>query len=293
MILLPPILAAVLLAPPPPNPIPSFASPTPVAQEASPAEIVEDVIDEYDDAYAEFMKAYEEAETDEARQGAYEKMPRAKEYAERLWPVIDGAPESAPALTAIVWVMSNRVAGERQDELSAHLLKHHLQAAEIGEVCFLFSRETSVEAEHFLRTVREKSPAESARGLATYALAGVLGSRLGMEKSIAEADEEKREQLAQWYGEEAIAIAAELDVEAVKAEREKLLLEARDRYGDIVYGSRKRLLRTVAGSALFELHHLQVGMVAPDIEGPDLDGVDFKLSDYKGKVVFLDFWGDW
>ena len=25
----------------------------------------------------------------------------------------------------------------------------------------------------------------------------------------------------------------------------------------------------------------------------DLDGVEFKLSDYRGKVVFLDFWGDW
>ena len=36
-----------------------------------------------------------------------------------------------------------------------------------------------------------------------------------------------------------------------------------------------------------------VGNVAPDIEGSDLDGVAFKLSDYKGKVVFLDFWGDW
>ncbi len=36
-----------------------------------------------------------------------------------------------------------------------------------------------------------------------------------------------------------------------------------------------------------------VGNTAPDIEGIDLDGVEFKLSDYKGKVVFLDFWGDW
>lgn len=35
------------------------------------------------------------------------------------------------------------------------------------------------------------------------------------------------------------------------------------------------------------------GNVAPDIEGTDLDGVAFKLSDYKGKVIFLDFWGDW
>jgi hypothetical protein len=35
------------------------------------------------------------------------------------------------------------------------------------------------------------------------------------------------------------------------------------------------------------------GMTAPDIAGHDLDGVAFKLSDYKGKVIFLDFWGDW
>ena len=30
-----------------------------------------------------------------------------------------------------------------------------------------------------------------------------------------------------------------------------------------------------------------------EIEGVDLDGVPFRLSDYRGKVVFLDFWGDW
>ena len=36
-----------------------------------------------------------------------------------------------------------------------------------------------------------------------------------------------------------------------------------------------------------------VGCTAPDIEGVDLDGVAFKLSDYKGKVLFVDFWGDW
>ena len=36
-----------------------------------------------------------------------------------------------------------------------------------------------------------------------------------------------------------------------------------------------------------------VGEVARDIAGVDLDGVAFKLSDYRGKVVFLDFWGDW
>jgi peroxiredoxin len=38
---------------------------------------------------------------------------------------------------------------------------------------------------------------------------------------------------------------------------------------------------------------LEVGNLAPEIEGEDLEGVAFKLSDYRGKVVVLDFWGDW
>ncbi len=36
-----------------------------------------------------------------------------------------------------------------------------------------------------------------------------------------------------------------------------------------------------------------MGKVAPEIEGEDLDGKPFKLSDYRGKVVVLDFWGNW
>ena len=35
------------------------------------------------------------------------------------------------------------------------------------------------------------------------------------------------------------------------------------------------------------------GESAPEIEGEDLDGKKFKLSDYRGKVVLLDFWGHW
>ena len=34
----------------------------------------------------------------------------------------------------------------------------------------------------------------------------------------------------------------------------------------------------------------QVGDAAPEIAGVDLDQRPFKLSDYRGKVVMLDFW---
>jgi len=45
--------------------------------------------------------------------------------------------------------------------------------------------------------------------------------------------------------------------------------------------------------ALFEVDNLQIGMQAPDFEAVDADGVSFKLSDYRGKVVVVDFWGFW
>ncbi len=38
---------------------------------------------------------------------------------------------------------------------------------------------------------------------------------------------------------------------------------------------------------------LKVGMVAPDFELPDLDGKTMRLSDFRGKVVFLNFWATW
>ena len=39
--------------------------------------------------------------------------------------------------------------------------------------------------------------------------------------------------------------------------------------------------------------NVQVGKIAPDFDGMTIDGVEFKLSDYRGKVVVLDFYGFW
>jgi glutathione peroxidase-family protein len=30
-----------------------------------------------------------------------------------------------------------------------------------------------------------------------------------------------------------------------------------------------------------------------EITGEDIDGEEFALSDYEGKVIMLDFWGHW
>lgn len=57
-------------------------------------------------------------------------------------------------------------------------------------------------------------------------------------------------------------------------------------YGDTNYAKR-------AQSSLFEMNNLNFGQTAPDFEATDENGVKWKLSDYRGKVVVLDFWGFW
>lgn len=61
----------------------------------------------------------------------------------------------------------------------------------------------------------------------------------------------------------------------------------------MIDGVKDRRLRSEVESKINLAEKFGIGMVAPDIEGVDLDGVAFKLSDYKGKILFVDFWGDW
>jgi hypothetical protein len=70
-----------------------------------------------------------------------------------------------------------------------------------------------------------------------------------------------------------------------KAEARKLL-ETVQKESDPVTGSN-------AKGMLFELDNLQIGMKAPDFETVDENGKKWKLSDYRGKVVVVDFWGFW
>jgi WD40 repeat protein len=52
-------------------------------------------------------------------------------------------------------------------------------------------------------------------------------------------------------------------------------------------------LADLAKPTIFAMEHLSVGKKAPEVSGVDVDGKTFKLSDYRGKVVVLDFFADW
>ena len=48
-----------------------------------------------------------------------------------------------------------------------------------------------------------------------------------------------------------------------------------------------------AKGLLTEMDRLQIGKEAPDFEAVDAAGAKFRLSDYRGSVVIVDFWSGW
>jgi hypothetical protein len=64
-------------------------------------------------------------------------------------------------------------------------------------------------------------------------------------------------------------------------------------FGSVVDPRSKKAWGEICDEKLFVVENLSVGSIAPEIEAADLSGVNFKLSDYRGKVVLLDFWGHW
>src|SRR5688572_6178972 len=75
--------------------------------------------------------------------------------------------------------------------------------------------------------------------------------------------------------------------------RKKDLEAAREQIQRIVKEFPDTPARKRGEGMLFELDHLQIGMVAPDFDATDEKGEKFKLSDFRGKVTVVDFWGFW
>ena len=103
---------------------------------------------------------------------------------------------------------------------------------------------------------------------------------------------EGNEQIAKMYPDVAsyLTSVSNMNEEAMLEKMKKLSED----YGDVEIGE-SNIGEMVARKikAIEVRSRVKVGKVAPEIEGPDIDGENFKLSDYRGKVVMLDFWGDW
>jgi hypothetical protein len=214
----------------------------------------ERLVKEYETARNDYFKAYEAAKSDGAREKL--KYPEASTYAPRFLDLARKHPKDPAAIDALVWVAVNSNRGTEFEEAIGKLSKEHIQSEKLDQVCRSLVYSDSPQAEPTLRTLLEKSPHRAVQGQACLSLGLLLKRR---PESANEA--------------------------------EKLFEQVVARFGDVK--TRRGTLGDAAKGELFEIRNLAIGKVAPEIEGADAEGKKLKLSDYCGKVVVLDFWGDW
>jgi hypothetical protein len=204
-------------------------------------------------------------------------------------------PVALDALTQAVWQVNTtpwpaELVGK--DHAAARALeliqRDHIRSDKLGPLCQRVSYGFRKEYETFLRAALAKNPHRSVRATACLSLGHFLSNR-SQRLDLCKEQPVLAREFAGLYGKEYLAGLLRQDRDQVVKEIEAAFERAAEGYGDVKLPGGE----TVAGRAraeLFGVRNLSVGKEAPDIEGEDQDGKRFRLSDYRGKVVLLDFW---
>ncbi len=220
----------------------------------------------------------------------YEEGATATELAGRFLELAKQHSGDPVAIDSLVWVLTKlrtRPDATRALEL---LERDHLHSEQFAGACRHVARTPALAAEKLLRTALEKSRNEKVRGQACRQLAYLLDQQASVVEQLKK-EPESVDRVMQFYGAEYGKYLKELDRESLEKKREQhyeLMLKS---FADV--STPDGTLGEIAEKALFRIRHLSIGRVAPEITGEDIFGKTFKLSDHRGKVVVLSFWGHW
>jgi thiol-disulfide isomerase/thioredoxin len=186
----------------------------------------------------------------------------------------------------------------------------HLRDERVAQECLrrqMFMLPTMVP---YFQALMAKSQDREVRAYACWALIGYNVAKIGyLERSAAAPpsdrpeDRDTRQFLKARQDPDFVRLAEAIkkaDKAVISTETEALLERLISGYGEVPFPARwdkaKRKGETLADQARLRLDALRsiaVGKVAPDIQGEDTNGKPMRLSDYRGKVVVLVFWGTW
>jgi hypothetical protein len=172
----------------------------------------------------------------------------------------------------------------------ALVLRDHVLSNKLGQVIDRMRYGYRLEYEECLSAVLEKNPHREVQALTCLVLAQYLQDKLRMIRLA-----EDRPELAECYeivfGKHFLPALQRLGQTGLETRIESLFERAAKEYADVKF--RSGTIGETAKSELYDIRHLGVGKVGPDIAGKDQDGKQFKLSDYRGNVVLLYFWSEY
>ena len=261
------------------------------------------IVGEYDAAREKAIQARKAAKT-EAEESAVV-FPRPSDFAPRLMILADAQPDDAAARKAMLWIVGHRLEWGGAERLAIVsravdlLLKFHKDDESVGLVLPKIVDHPSPPRDRFIRGLYEQTSHRENRGRACLALAqylkdkGEFAQLLRMPAFTAEeAAIESR-----FFGATYFGLLQATDPQPMLAESERLYERILAEFARIdlllPIKGRVRSLGEIAERDLRALRELAVGKPAPEIEGKDVDGRAMKLSDSRGKVVVLVFWGSW
>jgi hypothetical protein len=260
-----------------------------VAMAQSRRDEIKKITTDFENAQQAFFKKYGEAKTDDERNQLYQKEnPDPATWAPKIWAIIDADPKDEAALEGLTWI-GTHVSGQDRTKAIDLLSKNHIKSEGVGDVCTQLYQ-PSPENEAFMRKVLEENPNATAQGKACYALAKLL---VQAKEAKEELGGERGKSLEQYYGKPTVEWLKGLDSGDVQSDVEELFERCASDFADVEYMKGYKTVGQLAKGDLFELQNLVIGKTAPEITGKDQDGTEFKLSDYRGKVVVIDFWGYW
>lgn len=247
---------------------------------------------QYQQDVAEFMAKIETI-PDEEKQSFVQNYPRPEQYVERMIKIANETKDSAVAEPAHLWLVRYSGGNDQvRENAIEYLLSSSIESDDLGGVCRALEWTTSAKTLPRLNSVITRSPHRSVKAQAHISKARYLSNLrgyLGLRDNPV---------LVSEVGAEGVKFIQELTLtkeelsKRIEAEYQAVVDDypeatSEDDMGQVVN------LGDLARAELFSIRNLAIGCTAPEIEGVDLEGQRFKLSDYRGKVVLLEFWGDW
>lgn len=262
--------------------------------------------------YAALLREYQtvsggmrDAKTDPQRKAAAERLgafaPRFVELAEKyhddpvallaLRQTVQNV-ASADSAMQIAWETNRSdfpvgISDEAAERTVRLVLRDHVLSDKLEPVVDRMRYGYRMEYEKGLRVVLEKNPHRNVQALACLALAQFLTDRLRMLQLL-EDSPELINRYTVVFGKDYVPELKRLGQAGLTSRIETLFQRAAEEFGDVKF--RGGTVGEQAKSELYDIRNLAVGRIAPDIAGTDQDGRQFKLSDYRGKVVLLYFW---
>lgn len=203
------------------------------------------------------------------------------------------SPDAPKALRAVIVIGK---AGPQAEAAIDQLRRDWLLRPEVAIACLQIGSSSVPRAEALLRDILKQNPDRTARGLACWALALKLDGLSRVPSRVAE-DEQLARRGEATYGREFLADLERRQPE-LASEAASLFERVVGEFADVkMYVEPQfdngKVLGPSAQKWLDQHNELAVGKPAPAIDAKGLDGAKFKLSDYRGKVVVVDFWGSW